>query len=56
MKELPSNIPRKNLRYHWIYRDEQGNPCSIVVRYDDPGKKKRYHQYRLSYNGDWVFP
>lgn len=54
MKDLPSIIPRKNLSYHWTYLDSDRKPIAIVVRYDEDGKKKRFHQYSIGEDGSWV--
>jgi hypothetical protein len=54
MNNLPPIIPRKNLCHNWIYLDSDRKPIAIVVRYDDEGKKKRFHQYRVGEDGIWV--
>lgn len=54
MNNLPSIIPRKNLSYHWTYVDSNRKPIAIVARYDEDGKKKRFHQYSIGEDGSWV--
>lgn len=55
MKDLPQIVPKKNLRYHWWYKNEEGKSIALVVRYDDPENpgKKYFHQYRLNENNEW---
>ena len=56
MNDLPQIVSRHNLRYWWKYRDEERNATPLVARYDDRKEdaKKRFHQYRLSADGQWV--
>jgi Protein of unknown function (DUF3987) len=56
MNDLPQIVPRHNLRYWWKYRDEERNATALVARYDDRKEdaKKRFHQYRLAADGQWV--
>lgn len=54
MNNLPSNISRKNFTHHWAYLDSDRKPLAIVARYDEPGKKKRFHQYRIGEDENWV--
>jgi hypothetical protein len=55
---IPSIIPRKDLRHTWIYRDQEGNPLAFIARYETRltnGKNKKwYHQFRLSKPETWV--
>jgi hypothetical protein len=53
MNDLPKIVPRHKLRHWWKYRDEEGKEIALVARYDD-GPKKRFHQYHLSDDGEWV--
>ena len=46
MNDLPLIIPRKNLSHYWTYLDSDKKPLAIVARYDEEGKKKRFHQYQ----------
>ncbi|MES2200011.1 MAG: DUF3987 domain-containing protein [Chlamydiota bacterium] len=52
--DLPSFISKKNLKWHWVYRGAKGNPMALVVRYDEAGQKKRFHQYHLDENSGWI--
>lgn len=54
MNSLPDFISQNNMRHYWTYLDSEGRLIAIVVRYDESGKKKRYHQFSLSENGVWV--
>jgi len=54
MTDLPDYISKKNLMFSWHYRDANGAPITIVTRYDEPGKKKRFHQHRCNAEGNWV--
>jgi hypothetical protein len=54
MNNLPSIIPRKNLSHYWTYLDSDKKPIAIVARYDEEGKKKSFHQYRVDESGCWV--
>ena len=56
MNDLPQIVPRHNLRYWWKYRDEERNVTALVARYDDikDSSKKRFHQYHLCADGQWV--
>lgn len=54
MNYLPSIIPRENLSYHWTYLDSDRKPVAVVARYDEGGKKKRFHQYSIGEDGSWV--
>jgi Protein of unknown function (DUF3987) len=53
MSDLPQIVSKYNLRFVWKYRDEEGQVIALVARYDDD-PKKRFHQYRLSDEGEWV--
>lgn len=53
MNNLPQIVQRHNFRYSWKYRDEEGKEIALVARYDD-ASKKRFHQYRLCTDGQWV--
>jgi putative DNA primase/helicase len=54
MSNLPVIVNKQHLRYHWKYLNETGVLIAIVARYDEVGKKKRYHQYMTDENGEWV--
>ncbi len=56
MNDLPQIVPRHNLRYWWKYRDEERNVTALVARYDDvkEASKKRFHQYQLCADGQWI--
>ncbi|MGA8165044.1 MAG: toprim domain-containing protein [Waddliaceae bacterium] len=54
MKDLPPIIPRQNLSHHWTYLDSEKKPIAILARYDEVGKKKRFHQYSIGEDGNWV--
>ncbi|WP_284452582.1 DUF3987 domain-containing protein [Parachlamydia acanthamoebae] len=53
MNDLPHIVSKCNLRYSWKYRDEEGKEIALVARYDD-ASKKRFHQYRLCDDGQWI--
>jgi len=54
MNKLLPIIPRKNLSHYWSYLNSNGKLIAIVVRYDEAGKKKRFHQYWIGKDGNWV--
>lgn len=54
MNDLPEIISQKNLRYHWTYLDSDKKPIAIVARYEEAGKKKSFHQYRIGEDDSWV--
>lgn len=54
MNTLPEFISKRDMRHYWTYLDSEGHSMAIVVRYDEPGKKKRFHQFSLIDNGAWV--
>ena len=56
MRDLPNVVSRKGLDFYWVYRDEEGQATALVARYRDPKgvTKKRFHQYRLCKEGQWV--
>lgn len=56
MRDLPEIVPRQDLDFHWIYKDEERLPVAIVARYRGSKKstKKRFHQYQLDDDGLWV--
>jgi hypothetical protein len=53
MNNLPQIVKKHNLRFSWKYRDKDGKETALVTRYDDV-PKKRFHQYHLSDDGEWV--
>lgn len=53
MNNLPPIIPRQNLRHYWTYFDSNKTPIAIVARYDENGKKKRFHQFHITKDGVW---
>ncbi len=56
MKDLPAVVLRKNLSFCWTYRDRDGNEIALVTRYDEGNgsSKKKFHQYRVGDDGQWI--
>ena len=56
MIDLPELISRENLVFHWAYKNEQREVFALVARYRSPDgtAKKRFHQYRIDKEGQWV--
>lgn len=54
MRELPLYISKKHLTFWWRYCNTNGEPLAINIRYDEPGKKKRFHQHHINSSGNWV--
>ena len=54
MNHLPSIVSTINLKFAWTYLDADKTPMAIVARYEDTGKKKRFHQFSLDENRQWV--
>lgn len=54
MNNLPSYVSKKHLTFSWVYRNENGEPFAMVIRYDESGKKKRFHQHHIDAEGKWV--
>lgn len=54
MNQLPSIISQNRLRHAWTCFNTAGEKTAIIARYEDSGKKKRFHQYRCNESGNWV--
>jgi len=54
MNSLPAIIPQKNLTHHWVYLDSERKPIAIVARYEKANKKKRFLQFRVEKDGNWI--
>jgi len=48
MNDLPAYISKNHLTFSWLYRDANGASIAMVTQYDEPGKKKRFHQHHLN--------
>lgn len=56
MRDPPDIVSRQGLDFYWVYKDEEGQEIALVARYRDfkDGTKKRFHQYRICNDGQWV--
>ncbi|MFI5342770.1 MAG: DUF3987 domain-containing protein [Chlamydiales bacterium] len=54
MNDLPSYVSKKHLTFFWLYQDANREPIAMVIRYDEPSRKKRFHQHHRDEKGKWV--